>query len=350
MDRYSIPAETSQTLSEWIANSDSIILTCHKSPDGDAIGSTMGLCLLLRHIGKQATVVVPNAPARNLLFLPGAQDIIVYAPDNADNVRQRFEQASLIFCMDFNDASRAQDLGPLIEQSPAHKVMVDHHESPKKFCDITISAPKLSSTCELTYLLINSLGAADKLGKEGASFLYMGIVTDTGNFAYNSSRPQTLLTAAALLEYGIDKDDIYRRAYNCQSENSLRLHGYALSRALKVKQASGVGLIVLRRDTLQKYFYTNGDTEGLVNKPLKIPGVFWTVFMREDDTCIKISMRSIGTFSVRRLCELYFGGGGHDNAAAGEFHGTMDEALNAFYTMLLKEKENIIKYKETHAK
>ncbi len=332
-----------------IDESEHILLTCHKSPDGDAIGSTMGLCTVLKHAGKKARVIVPNAFSDNLKFLPQCDDIIVCENAETAEVQDLFDKADLLLCLDFNDARRTQGLQPYIENCKAKKVLIDHHLSPKHFCDLEFSYPEMSSTCELVYRLVVATGLESEMTKLSCSYIYMGLVTDTGNFAYNSSNPETFLIAAELIKRGIDKNTIYNKAFNTQKENSIRLQSCALQHSMKVKREYGIALVTLSQDTLRKYYYTTGDTEGLVNVPLKIPEVFCSVFMREDENCIKVSMRSQGEFSVRDLCEKYFNGGGHLNASAGEFYGTLDEAVNAYYAMLLKEKNNLLEYKDKYS-
>ncbi len=339
-----------ELLREAIESSENVVLTCHKSPDGDAVGSTMGLREVLRRMGKKATVITPNLAAPNLLFLPYADEIVAYEEGDSAAAERAIAAADLIFCMDFNDIRRAQGLQPLLEQSSARKVMIDHHLNPDDFCDISFSFPDISSTCELTFRLLDLLGMTELISTTAASYLYMGLVTDTGNFAYNSNNPETFEIAAALLRKGVNKNRIYARAFNQQKDNSMRLQGCALAHSMKIKRDLGVALITLSKDVLRRYYYTNGDTEGLVNQPLKIPEVFWSVFMREDDDCVKVSMRSVGDFSVRDLCERYFGGGGHLNAAAGECHGTLNDALGMYYAMLIKEKDNILEHKEKYIK
>lgn len=339
-----------ETLRNMIEDSNNVVLICHKSPDGDAVGATMGLREVLFRLGKNANVVVPNMPAANLLFLPNANLLQAYEEGDKDAIAEQIRNADMIMCMDFNDLARLQGLQQLVEESGAKRVLIDHHLNPSGFCDLSFSFPELSSTCELTYRLLRALGLSGRIGKVTASYLYMGLVTDTGNFAYNSSNPETFEIAAELLRAGAEKDRIYARAFNQQKDNSIRLQACALAHNMKVKRDYGVALVTLSHEILHRYYYTNGDTEGLVNQPLKIPEVFWSVFMREDEGCVKVSMRSVGDFSVRDLCERYFDGGGHKNAAAGEFHGSLEDAVGVYYAMLLKEKNNILEHKEIYFK
>lgn len=337
-------------LRDLVQKCNNFVLTCHKSPDGDAVGSTMGLSELLKCLGKSTHVVMPNMPSPNLLFLPSCDEIMPYEEGDRQHIESVVEKADVIFCMDFNDTNRLQNLQPVIESSSAKRVMIDHHIGPKDFCDLNFSFPLMSSTCELVYRLLVMLGLENRISKLSASYMYMGLVTDTGNFAYNSNNPETFEVAASLLRKGVDKDRIYARSFNQQKDNSMRLQGYALAHSMKVKRDYGVALVTLAKDVLRRYYYTNGDTEGLVNQPLRIPEVFWSVFMREDDECVKVSMRSVGDFSVRDMCERYFNGGGHKNAAAGEYHGKLEDALSVYYGMLLKEKNYILEQKEKYLK
>ena len=203
-----------ESLKSILDSSESIVLTCHKSPDGDAVGATMGFCQVLKQLGKKARVVVPNTPADNLRFLPQSDTIMCADEAEEAALAEVFAQADLLLCMDYNDTKRTQGLCPYIEQSTAKKVLIDHHMFPKHFCDLEFSFPDLSSTCELAFRLVMALGLEEKMGKLAASYFYMGLVTDTGNFAYNSSNPETFMIAAKLLGYGIDKNGIYNRAFN----------------------------------------------------------------------------------------------------------------------------------------
>ena len=190
-----------------------------------------------------------------------------------------------------------------------------------------MSYPKISSTSELVFRLICRMGYFDEISKEGAECIYTGMMTDTGNFSYNSNNPEIYTVVADLMRRGIDKDAIYRKVYYSATADRLRLNGYALSEKMTVFPDHRAALITLTREELNRYHYQKGDTEDLVNRPLTIADVTYSVFLREESDYIKVSTRSKGDFPVNRLCKEYFNGGGHLNAAGGEFYGTLEEAV-----------------------
>ncbi len=310
-----------------------IVLTCHVSPDGDAMGSTLGLARVLQLMGKHPIVITPDRPPKSLAFLPGYDEVVPasYKPTAAANL---LHSADLIFCLDYNASKRVDKMEQLLSAT-ATKVMIDHHLDPEGFCDLTISMPHISSTCALLYLVIEAAGWLEWLDVQAASCLYTGMMTDTGNFSYNSNDPRLYLIVAELVRRGVDKDAIYNMACNTFSESCLRLNGYALSEKVQILRDHKAALITLSLDELQRFGYVKGDTEGLVNKPLAIPGVAYSCFMREDEPgFVKVSMRSKGAFPVNRVCEDYFHGGGHKNAAGGELYMSLDEAVTLFMNTL----------------
>ncbi len=312
-----------------------IVITCHKAPDGDAIGSCLALMSLFRRMGKVADVVTPDMPLRALMFAPGANQIIVNSV-NEKAARQLLQKADLIFCLDFNSLHRVDKMAEALAQAPAFKVMVDHHIGPEQFCDITFSEPERSSTCELLYHVIGALGYHRFISREVAQCLFLGMMTDTGNFTYGSEDPEIYIVVADLLSYDIDKAYIYNMALNTFSADSLRLRGYALNSKMEIYPEKGVAAIFLSQEELDEYRYKKGDLEGLVNKPLCIPEVTMSFMFREDSTAglIKVSTRSQGDRSVEEICREHFGGGGHKNASGGDFHGTLDEAKAEFLKIL----------------
>lgn len=311
-----------------------IVITCHKSPDGDAIGASLALCHVLRTMGKRADVVVPDMVPRTLHFLPMMHEVTVYSKTEM-RAKYLAEKAELIFCLDFNSMSRIDRLGTLINASSAPRVLIDHHLNPDSPAfAVMISHPEASSTCELVYRFLCEVGYANMIDKQVAECLYVGMMTDTGNFTYSSSNPELYEIVANLMTYGINKELLYKLAMNTFSADSVRLQGYALSEKMQIFSDKGMALIILTKEELERFHYRKGDTENLVNKPLAIPEVTRVIFMREDPECIKVSCRSQGNFSVNEICERHFNGGGHRNAAGGDFYGTMDEALEKFFTIL----------------
>ncbi|MDO4510603.1 MAG: bifunctional oligoribonuclease/PAP phosphatase NrnA [Bacteroidales bacterium] len=310
-----------------------IVLTCHLSPDGDALGSTLGLCRVLRNMGKDAHVVVPDQVPRALLFVPGVRDVVVYSLSQLRG-RFLFREADLVFCLDFNTLQRVDKLAPVIAQCRAPRVLIDHHLDPDNDFDVKISFPHLSSTCEVVYRTLMQLALLRYVDTEAAQCFYTGMMTDTGNFTYSSDYPEIYEIVAQLVAYGINKQWLYNMAMNTFSAESLRLQGYALSEKMQIFPDAGAALITLTRAELERFGYRKGDTEGLVNKPLSIPEVHWVMFLREDPDQIKVSCRSEGNFSVSDICARYFGGGGHRNAAGGDFQGSMEDAIDVFFQVL----------------
>lgn len=320
-------------LKSLVDNAKRIVLTCHVAPDGDALGSTLAFCQVLKAMGKNAIVVSPDRPPRSLAFLPGVNTLIA-ASCNTYQARGLIRNADLIICLDFNALKRLDMLSGPITEAKAKKVLIDHHLDPEDFASVTFSFPSMAATCQLLFHILDAEGWLQYLDRDGASCLYTGMMTDTGNFSYNSSNPDLYLIIASLLEKGIDKDDLYTQACNTFSESCLRLNGYALCEKMQVFEEHKAALIVLTREDLERFGYIKGDTEGLVNKPLAIPGVKYSVFIREDESLIKISMRSKGSFPVNKLCEQYFNGGGHKNAAGGEMTLPLGDVVDIFLDSL----------------
>ena len=334
-----INEEQTKKLKQLIADAKNIVITCHMSPDGDAVGSSLGLMHVLRTMGKYTSVVTPDMVPVSLNFLPGVKSIVVYTRQEL-LAKQLVKEADLIICLDFNALYRIDRSGPVIGQAKATKVMIDHHLDPENFTDLCISYPHMSSTCELLYNAIVLTGMKRFLNYNSATCIYTGMMTDTGNFTYNSNNSDLYIIIAELLKYGIDKDYIYNTAMNTFSADRLRLMGYAMSEKMEVFPEVGGAIIELTREELYRFNYQKGDTESLVNKPLSIPGIYWSIFLREDADYIKVSARSTGDFAVNGYCEQYFSGGGHKNAAGGEFIGTIEDARKQVLQIVEDLKSN----------
>ncbi len=316
-----------EQFTKFVTEGSRFVITCHMTPDGDALGSSLGLCHILRLMGKSAVVVTPDTPASTLDFLPGFQDIVI-ASRYPERVRRMLADADTIVCLDFNSLKRIDRLAPMIERCEAAKILIDHHLNPDDFADLTISRPEQSSTCALLFHILWQAGMYDLLDEESATCIYTGMLTDTGNFSYNSNDPDLYSIISLLLAKGLDKDEVYTLAWNTHRAESLRINGYALYRKMQIFPDHQLAVIILDRKELNEFSYVKGDTEGLVNRPLAVPGVTWSVYLRQDEAdFVKVSMRSKGRFPVNLVCERLFGGGGHLNAAGGEFTGTAAEAL-----------------------
>lgn len=330
-----------KSLAHLIDGSRRIVITTHLSPDGDAMGSSLAMARVLGNIGKEVAVVVPDQPTEQLKFLPGAKEVVV-GSRYAEFAEKLFDKADLIVCLDFNELTRIDRLAPYVEKSNARKVMIDHHLHPGDFADPVISHPEISSTCLLLFRVLCRLELFNLIDKDAATCLLAGMMTDTGNFSYNANDPDAYIIEAELVKKGVDKVDLYNRLLNRSSENCLRLNGYALYKKMEVFADMHAALICLTRDELNRFQYAKGDTEGLVNRPLAIPGVIYSAFLREEDGYVKVSMRSTGDFPVNILCKEHFGGGGHLNAAGGEFYGTLDECAAIFRSLLEENKKKYI--------
>lgn len=328
---------------KWFERAEKVVIVSHVSPDGDAIGSSLGLYHFLVSQEKDVRVIVPNAFPDFLKWMPGAKDILQYNryKDFADKL---LKEADVICCLDLNALSRLDSMGEAVKGSSARKMMIDHHLYPEDFCQIVISHPEISSTSELVFRLICQLGNFNDISEEGAECIYTGMMTDTGGFTYNSNNREIYLIIAELLSKGIDKDRIYRNVYNTCSEARLRLQGYVLYEKMQVFPEYNAALIALSRAEQKMFHYMKGDTEGLVNMPLAIKDVRFSAFLREDTEkdMIKISLRSVGTFPCNKVAAEFFSGGGHLNASGGEIYGTMEEALRQFKAALVKYEDLLL--------
>lgn len=310
----------------FVEESDKIVITCHIAPDGDAMGSSLGLAYVLEQLGKTVKVITPDVPPKHLMFLPGAKEIIPFSKYE-DFAKKLCEKADLIFALDYNAIHRVDRLGPSIESSKAKKVMIDHHEGPEPFCDLTISYPQVSSTSMLIFRVLTRMALFPLIDKTAGTCILTGMMTDTGNFSYNCADPDLYIVESELIKKGVDKVAIYNKVYNEASADEIRLNSFALAEKMKLFPAQGVAVIDLTRAELNRYNYQKGYTEGLVNQPLRIPNITYSFYLREETDFIKVSARSKGHFAVNDICARHFGGGGHINAAGGEFHGTMEEAI-----------------------
>lgn len=328
---------------KWFERAEKIVIVSHVSPDGDAIGSSLGLYHFLTSQEKTVNVIVPNAFPEFLHWMPGAKEVIVYDKykEYADKL---INEADVLCCLDFNVLSRIDEMEEVVRNTPARKMMVDHHLYPGDFCRITISHPEISSTSELVFRLICQLGNFSDITKEGAECIYTGMMTDTGGFTYNSNDREIYYIISELLSKGIDKDEIYRKVFNTHSEGRLRLMGYVLYDKMQVFPEFNSALIWLDASEQKRFQYKKGDTEGFVNIPLSIKDVRFSVFLREDTEkkMIKVSLRSVGTFPCNKVASEFFNGGGHLNASGGEFYGPMEEAINLFKQALVKYQDLLL--------
>jgi len=321
-----------------VGSVDKVVIVAHVGPDGDAMGSTLALWHYMMTIGKEPVVIVPTAFAGFLSWLPGSEHVLVYE-DSKEKCDEIFASTELIFALDFNQASRMAKMADAVINSPAPKILVDHHLHPGDFAKISISYPEISSTSELVFRLLCRLGDFSKINLACAECIYTGMMTDTGGFTYNSNGQEIYIIIAELIKLGIDKDAIYRKVFNTYSADRLRLMGFSLFNKMKVYPEYRAALITLTSKELYQFNYQDGDAEGFVNIPLSIEGVDFSVFMREDTDKIKISLRSQGTFPANKVAADLFNGGGHLNASGGESYMSLAETITKFEEALPNYKD-----------
>ncbi|MDR1762938.1 MAG: bifunctional oligoribonuclease/PAP phosphatase NrnA [Dysgonamonadaceae bacterium] len=335
-----ISEDNIQSAKKLINKADKIVIFSHRSPDGDAIGSSLGLYHFLNELGKQVNVIVPNDYPVFLNWMPDCDQILV-DENNRELAKETVEAADLIFCLDFNGKKRVGTMEPLLDVSPVKKIMIDHHPDPESFCDITISHPEISSTSELIFRFICRMGDFELITKACAECIYAGMMTDTCAFTLNSNSPAIYYIISQLLEKDIDKDDIYAKTFNRNTENKMRFNGFVLLKRMKVLKRYKTAVITLSTDDIIKFGVQKGDTEGIVNLPMSIEDVTLSALFREEKDVIRISLRSKGFFPSNKIAKDIFGGGGHLNASGGEFHGSLDDAVAAF-TKALPDYERLL--------
>lgn len=323
MKQMLIEADITRFL-DILERSKKIVLTCHVRPDGDALGSSLGLMHLFTTLGKEAKVVIPDQAPKTLAFMPGFKDLAVFTKHDPYCARL-VSEADLIVCCDFNKPSRQDQMADLIQSVTCTKVLIDHHQDPEYFADLTFSYPDMSSTCELVFRIIAAMGLYQDIDKACADCLLTGMITDTRNFTVNVKHPDIYEIMMRLIERGADKEKIVREALLTKSLASVKIQAYAISECMEILEQHRCAIVTLDKEALQRFHYEKGDTEGLVNIPLEIRGMASSFFLREDPEFIRISARSIDGYPVSKICEDLYGGGGHLQAAGGEFVGSLEE-------------------------
>lgn len=316
-------------LSHLISDATNIIITCHKSPDGDAIGASLGWAEYLRSLGKEPTVMVPDQYPDFLSWMPNTEKIVRY-DKHREKCDMLFKIADLIFCLDYNTPSRVDEMEPALINSPAPKVLIDHHLAPDVPAVLSISYPELSSTCELVFRIVWQMDGFKQLSKQFAIPIYCGMMTDTGGFLFNSTRCEIYFIIGELLTKHIDKDRIYRNVYHNYSEDRIRLMGYVMYEKLVYLAQSHAAYYTLTREEQKRFHFIKGDAEGLVNIPQQIKGLKLSISLREDTdkkNLVWVSLRSVDDFPCNKMAEEFFNGGGHLNASGGRINGTMEDAI-----------------------
>ena len=328
-------------LHSLIDESQTIVLCCHRSPDGDAIGSMLAVGEVMRQMGKEPLMVAPDMFPDYLHWLPNTEKIVRY-DKRREFVDTVLKIADLIVCLDFNTLARTDEMAQPLADSPARKVLIDHHLDPDVDAVLSISRPEMSSTCELVFRIVWQMGLFDAQKKNFAAPVYCGMMTDTGGFTYNSNNPDIYFIISQLLTKHIDKDKIYRNVYHNYSEHRLRLVGHVLCNRLIVDQQHHAAYYTLTRADLKRFNFIKGDAEGLVNMPLQIKGLRLSISLREDterNNLVWVSLRSVDDFPCNEMAARFFNGGGHLNASGGRIEGTMEQAVETTQKAILAYAE-----------
>lgn len=318
-----------------------VVIVSHRGPDGDALGSSLGLKLFIeKEFRVNAVVLVPDAFPKDLIWLPDADKIKIFE-NSREECGSLLKSADLIFCLDFNQASRVFDMEMPLRESQAVKVMLDHHQQPEAFVKWTWSDVTASSTCEIVYQLIAAMGMESSVDREIATCLYTGIMTDTGSFRYSVTSASTHRIVASLLDTGIQHWKIHETIFNQNSLRKLKLWGYALSEKLVVLDQFRTAYVSLDMDELERFGYHDGDLEGLVNYALSISSMVMGIQITRRKEKIRISFRSVGDFNVNLFARSHFSGGGHENAAGGTFDGSLQETIEHLNGVLPLYKDQL---------
>lgn len=313
-----------------ILNAGRIVITAHKSADGDSVGSSTALYHICQQLNKEVHICFPDRIPSFLNWVKGT-DEIVYFDEEREKVIQLMTTCDLLFALDYNESSRiGNEMGNVFIESKAYKIMIDHHTFPGDFVDIKYSFPKVCSTCQLIYEVLDQSQQNQLLNIDVATSIYLGIMTDTGSFRFPSVTERTHEIAAHLLKAGIQHYRIHEQVYDANTLDRIQLQGYTFSNKLNILNQE-IAILSLTQEELQRYHYKKGDTEGFVNIALSIQGIKIAAFFHESDGIIKISFRSKGTNNqVNLLSKAYFNGGGHVNAAGGRFNGNIENAIALF--------------------
>lgn len=341
-----ITEEQLSALQNIISNTHKALVIGHKSPDGDAVGSTLAWAAVLRQHGIEATVAYPDMAPDFLQWLPDFQTTLRY-DKKPDAVAKAAQEADTIFCLDFNTLQRMETEGMIdaVAQSGARRVMIDHHTDPQtEPFALVISHPEMSSTCEVVYRIMRQMGYTDTMTRQAAICIYAGMMTDTGGFTYNSCRPEIFAIIAELLGKGIDKDMIYNRVFHNYSPWAVRFRGYVMSQKLKVVEGLHASYYLVTRKEMKKFHFVKGDLEGVVNIPLTIRKHKLSIALREDterDNVVYVSMRSSCGFHCVGMAQQFFNGGGHEDASGGKLFCSIEEAEQTALRAIMAYREEL---------
>ena len=326
-----------EELRNLLAEPKKIVVVGHTNPDGDAIGSSLALAEVLTARGHQVTCTLPNNYPYYLRWIPNSDSIIIYRNDEEHRTEKALDEADVIVCADMNSLTRADALGEAVaKNTTAKRVLIDHHLFPAESFDIMFSYPESSSTAFLMYTVLVALYGNEVINQTVATQLYVGIMTDTGNFAFSNLSPELFQAVAALSATGIDIPQIYNNVYNSFTEGRAKLFGYTINRKMKTLLGGRVAYMSLTEEELRRYWFQQGDNEGFVNYPLSIKKMKMSAMFTAQQGFIRVSLRSRGNIDVDTFARRYFNGGGHKNAAGGKSFVSMEETI-AHYIKAVNE-------------
>lgn len=316
-----------------------IVITTHRNPDGDAIGASLALYHYLNQFGHTVKVMAPSEYPDFLSWMPGAQDILIFDV-HTEKGTEWLKRADIIFVLDYNDLERVDRMGEIIAPLTCVKVMIDHHLYPEPFADYVLSDTSASSTCELIYDFLGMLGHLNRIDLRVGDSIFTGILTDTGSFKYSTS-PKLFRIVADLIDRGVDDIRLQDMIFNSMEEKHLRLLGHCLYNRLEILEEFYTGIITLSKEDYEKYSISRGDTEGIVNFLLQLKKVKLAVFIHEQPTITKLSLRSKGDFSVQEIAKQHFKGGGHKNASGGSSYAGLKATVKKFKSLLPAYKSQL---------
>ena len=335
--------EKIQDFKEYLKIPRKTVILTHFKPDADALGSSLGLAHYLKKKGHAAIVITPSDYPDFISWMPGNKDVLIYQKEKPDKTAKLIGQSDLIFCLDFSCLNRINDLGEQVRKSPAKKVLIDHHLDPERFADFEQWDDTAASTAELVFKLIVELDDKHLVDADIADCLYAGIMTDTGSFRHSNTSRQVFKIASELVERGANPYKVSKLIYDTNTIERLRLMGYVLSEKLQVVPEYRTAYIALSADELKRFGSQTGDTEGLVNYGLSVKGVKLSVLISDRRENIKLSLRSLGNFSVNDMARTHFEGGGHRNAAGGQTSLTLEQTVKKFLEILPLYRDQLIK-------
>jgi phosphoesterase RecJ-like protein len=338
--------ENSLAFKTLIDRPQKVVIVTHFKPDADALGSSLGLAGYLRKKNHQVQVITPSDYPDFLMWMPWNTEVLAYTKDSEaikTKIADSISGADIIFCLDFSNLSRINDLSEMVRNAGGVKVMIDHHLEPEKFAAFEYWDPLSASTAGLIYELIDELNEAHLIDQDIASCLYAGLMTDTGGFRHNNTRHKEFAIAGELVAKGAKPHDIAKYVYDTNSLERLRLTGFVLSEKLKVLPEYRTAYMTLTSDELKSFGAQTGDTEGLVNYGLSIKGIKLSVLMYDRKDEVKLSLRSLGDFSANHIARTHFEGGGHRNASGATSKVSLEETLKKFLSILPEYKDELSK-------